>query len=620
MKKNIVYLFTLLAVSMGIGIGILSCNKNNLNLTPVDRVSDDGVFSSTDPGLLTAFVNDIYMGLPHGFDWSMLASVTDEAETQAGTWAGMQAAMLSQITPSSLACFATNSSCPEYWHFNWTNQFSFIRATNLFFSKIDLSPVDTATKNKLKGEVFFLRAYLYHNLVSFYGGVPIITKAYTLTDSFSVARSSYASCVQFVSDQCDSAAQYLPVVQAQVGRATKGAALALKSRSLLYTASDLYNTPSVFAGYSNPELVSYTGASAGDRQTRWQKAKDAAKAVMNLGIYSLYMPNPPTAADASTNYGNLFLQQNTSEDIFIKYFTPSMVAGWNNYGKTYGPGLFHNSNGFWGWGVDGPTQQFVDEYEMSDGTAFNWSNPTHAAAPYKNRDPRFYATVLYDGAPWRQRTSDVAPYEPNGVIQTGYQVTSTGDSIGGWDTKNNPTGVNIWNAGNTGYYLRKTVDPTVDPLKSLQTAPWRYMRYTEILLNYAEACIGLGQEGEALIYINMVRARAAMPPISTSGAALVESLRHERKIELAFEELRYFDIRRWMICDPAVYGKKAGFSDVYAIHVHYPYVSGSSYGQGTPTYTVYNAEARAWDHKSYFLPIAYDEMNKNLKLIQNPFY
>jgi len=122
--------------------------------------------------LLTAYVNDIYQGLPHGFDWSMLASLTDEALTQACTWAGQQMAMLSQITSSNLGPFAGGSSCPELLHFTWANEYSFIRATNLFFSKINSSPADTATKHALMGEVFFLRAYLYQIWSLFMVGCP----------------------------------------------------------------------------------------------------------------------------------------------------------------------------------------------------------------------------------------------------------------------------------------------------------------------------------------------------------------------------------------------------------------------------------------------------------------
>lgn len=638
MKKNIVYLLSLLAVLVGVGI---ACNKNNLNVSPVSSVSDDAVFNSTDPGLLTSYVNDIYGGLPHGCDWSTLALSTDEAHDINEGWSGTGPIVQSQLTNSNLGGFSYNSNMPEYWHFDWQNEYAFIRATNLFFSKINTSPVDMATKNELKGEVFFQRAYLYHNLVCFYGGVPLITKAYTLTDSFSVARDTYANCIQFISDNCDSAAKYLPLVQGQVGRATKGAALTLKSRVLLYAASDLYNggnsvVSDPFASYAHPELVRYTSFSASDRQARWQKAKDAAKAVIDLGIYSLYKPNPANGDEATANFDNLFLQSSTPEDIFIKYFTTSFKANWNSYGKTdanYSPTLFNSPNGFWGWGVNTPTQQFVDEFEMNDGSTFSWSNATEAAAPYANRDPRFYATVLYDGAYWHARSSDIAPFEPTGKIQTGYQtVDGSGTTVGGWDTKDNYTKVNTWNAGKTGYYQRKLLDPTVDPVKTMQSAPWRYMRYTEVLLNYAEACIGLGLAGganadaEARSYINQVRARAFMPAISTSGAALMASLQHERKIEMAFEELRYFDIRRWMICDPAIYGDKAGYSNVKAINITYPYVpgttyvKGTTYGTGTPTYSVSQLATRNWDNKSYFVPITLDEMNKNPKLIQNPGY
>jgi hypothetical protein len=161
------------------------------------------------------------------------------------------------------------------------------------------------------------------------------------------------------------------------------------------------------------------------------------------------------------------------------------------------------------------------------------------------------------------------------------------------------------------------VDINVEPKQGAahQTVPWRFMRYTEVLLNYAEACLGLGQESEALTYINMIRKRSFMPSIATSGSALVKSLQHERKIELAFEELRYFDIRRWMICENA-------YDDVKGIKIMYgsPTSVSSTYGTGTPTYTIEIVDKREWDPKSYFLPISRDEMNKNYKLIQNPGY
>ena len=128
MKKNIVCIILIATFLVGPGI---SCNKKVLDQTPVSAVSDDAVFTSTDPGLLTAFVNNIYQGLPHGFDWSMLASLTDEALTQACTWAGQQQAMLSNMTPSNFSSGPFgNGNCPELQHLAWTNEYSFVRATS----------------------------------------------------------------------------------------------------------------------------------------------------------------------------------------------------------------------------------------------------------------------------------------------------------------------------------------------------------------------------------------------------------------------------------------------------------------------------------------------------------
>jgi starch-binding outer membrane protein, SusD/RagB family len=611
MKKIIIHILFFLCVIL---IGI-SCNKDSLDLSPVDSATNDDVFNSTETGLIKAYVNNIYIAIPDGYNWGMLSSVSDESHMSGGSWAGMTTIMLSQLTPSNLSAFAGGG---YYGKYSWANAYKNIRSTNLFLSKIDASPADIVAKNELKGEVFFLRAYYYHLLVAMHGGVPIIEKAYTLSDSFSVARNTFAECIQFISDNCDSAAKYLPLTQSEGGRATQGAALALKSRVLLYAASDLYNTPSMWGSYAHPELVSYTSASTSERQARWQKAKDAASVVMALPQYSLYKPDPASATEATDNYYGLSVASSSPEDIFVRYYTASITGNWT----TMAPHTFHNPNGYHGWGTEAPTQQMVDDYEMSDGTVFNWSNATEAVAPYQNRDPRFYATVLYDRALWRARPSDVSG-DPVGAVQTGHYWGLSNDPTpvpvlrDGLDTGGNNGGVDTWNAGWTGYYLKKGVDINVEPKQGAahQTVPWRFIRYTEVLLNYAEACLGLGQEAEALTYINMIRKRAYMPSVATSGSALVKSLQHERKIELAFEELRYFDIRRWMICESA-------YADVQGIKILYGSSTSVSttYGTGTPTYTVEVVDKREWDPKSYFLPIDINEMNKNYKLIQNPGY
>ena len=584
---------------------ITSCKKD-LDISPVDQFSDASVWK--DPSLIQTFVNNIYGGIPHGFSNIMMSALDDEAMYNADF--GTSNVTKSLITPSDLSIFDQN-----YWTglrqrlMNWALIYKYVRPCNIFFSKIDAVHFDDPTaKNNLKGEVHFLRAYLYFDLVEMYGGVPIITKDYGLSDSFNVPRNTYADCIKFITSECDSAASLLPLTAANLGRATKGAALALKARTLLYAASNFANSNGSWAGsYANKDLIGYTG---GDRVARWQAAKNAAKAVMDLGIYSLSGSlTPATSQEASANYANIFIQQQTSEDIFCRFFTTKVDENWDGYN----PGLYNQPNGYHCWGSNTPTSQMVDSYEMADGSKFDWSNPTEAANPYANRDPRFYASILYEGAQWRKRPADIAPSDPAGIIQVGTWQKWDGSkmvTVAGLDTRQSP--FENWNGTYTGYYMRKFVDPTIDAQNFKQTAPWRYIRYTEILLDYAEACIALGQEDEAKTYINMIRARSKMPPIIETGAALVARYRNERKIELAFEDQRYWDIRRWMISE-------VGYTDVMAVQPLYK-INPDHTTAATPTYTIVDVQQRVWNPRFYFLPIALDELNRNNKLVQNPLY
>ena len=609
-------IYDILTVAIAV-VAISSCKKDFMNVQPLDKYSDEAVWK--DPSLIQAYINNIYLGIPHGFSNIMMSSMVDETMYNADF--GSSNVTKSLITPSDLSIFDIN-----FWtgnrqrEMNWIWVYKFVRSTNLFFEKIDAAPFDNPSdKNRMKGEVHFLRAYLYHNLVSMYGGVPIIKRTFGLTDDFNVPRDSYENGIKFIVSDLDSAANLLSLSYSgnNKGRATKGAALALKSRVLLEAASDLYNSDGSWAGsYPNRELIGYVG---GDRTARWQAAKDAAKAVIDLNLYSLYQPAPSAPEEATKNYSNIFLSMETSEDIFVRYFTANIDENWDGYN----PGLYQNPNGWHGWGSNTPNGQMADAYEMADGSKFDWTNSAHKAAPYVNRDPRFYASINYDGAVWRPRNDNAAKVrDAIGVVQTGFYKKPDGSILAGLDTRNGP--LEDWNGTYTGYYMKKFIDPTIESQFVKQVQPWRYIRYTEILLNYAEACLGLGQETEAKQYINMIRKRAYMPDITESGQALINRYRNERRIELAFEDSRYFDVRRWMIAPQA-------YDDATQVEVVYP-ADANGNPTGAPVYNptgwssakgsgnVAIAQQRAWNARFYFLPIQLDEMNRNNKLIQNPLY
>lgn len=577
-----------------------SCNEDFLDTTPADRYSDQVIWS--DQNLVRAYTNRVYQGIhyPHGTLY--LSDMVDESMGQ-GYW-GLSTINSSIISPSDLNLW-------DPWHWGqalraltWDHAYQNIRACNIFFENIENAPFDDETvKNTLIGEVTFLRAYIYHWLVALYGGVPLITESYGVNDDFSIARDSYEDCIDFIISECDKAANLLPASGDKL-RGTKGAALALKSRTTLFAASDFANSNASWAGsYSNPELVGYTG---GDRTQRWTRARDAAKAVIDLGEYNLFNANPTSTEDAIKGCTDLFLDYGNEEDIFlIMYDVLNGSWPWTYFNRL-GP------NGWHCWGLHAPINQLVDCYQMIDGTTFDWNNPAHKAQPYINRDPRFYATVLYDGAYYKPRPDDIAHLDPEGRVQVGYYEQADGSYLGGLDTKD---GIDDWNALPIGYYMRKFIDPDIWAHQEPQDLPWRAFRYGEIILNYVEACIELGQEDEARTYLNMIRTRAGMPDITDSGDDLKQRYRNERKIELAFEQHRYFDVRRWMIADQV-------YTDAKGISATYNLKTDGSGEYEDPIYELNETswEARKFENHYYLLPIKLDEINRNNKLIQNPLY
>ena len=576
-------------------LGVPACN-GVLDLTPTDQLSDAAVFA--DPKLTQAFLNDMYRGMGHGLYEIMLASVSDETHF-------IHDYHTSEIVTSIItSSYRAALDDPRFSHFNWSSNFSRIRQTNIFLSHIDATTFDAAWKQRMKGEAYFLRAYFYHNLMRMYGGVPLITKVYGLNEDYKVARNSFKETVDFIVANADSAVALLPTsyTGADVGRATKGAALALKARVLLYAASDLYNVnPSANAltGYTTPQ----------DRTALWRAAKNAAQAVMDIGSYGLFRPTPASSQEAAQNYADLFLQKTSQEAIMSRFFLTTRDDG------AY-PNRDDGPNGYHTWGGNTPIQNLVDDYRMADGSKFDWNNPAHAAAPYQNRDPRFYGSILHDGAPWRARPTDVKNLDPAGTIQTFRQLKlSDGSVVAGLDTRDSP--VENWNGAYSGYYLRKFIDPSLNAQFTRQEVPWIFFRYAEVLLNYAEASIELNELGDAVNVLNQIRLRAGMTPFSAGlgQAALRDEYRNERRVEMVFEEQRFFDVRRWMIA-PAVLSKVAGGINIF--------VEGTSSTDRSTwknyRYVIDTIQARAWDNKLYFMPIHINEMNRNGLLTQNPGY
>ena len=523
-------------------------------------------------------VSAIYNMLPQGFteiDGAMLASATDEAEHTNET---------SNIQKFNTGAWNIYDNPDGVWY----RSYQAIRMVNVFLNTSDSVNLDAYRLNpeasqqliyqnrlaeikRWKYEVRFIRAFFYSELIKRYGGVPIITELYSLNDDPSTQRrNTLAESIKYVVDECDSAAANLPVTYTidDLGRVTKGAALALKSRMLLYAASDLFNNTSWASGYASPELVSMP---SGDRSVRWKAAADAAKAVIDLGGsgYALH-----------SGYAALFRTFNSPEIIFTRRAGTS-----NNFERASFPVGYEGQSG------TTPSQNLVDAYEVkvssSVSAQFDWNNASHAANPYANRDPRLGFTVLLNNTTFKGRAVE--------------------SFIGGLD------GMGNVNATRTGYYLRKYVDESINLLTGTTSVhSWIFIRLAEVYLNYGEA-LNEYNPGHADIktYVDRIRTRSgvAMPalPAGLSQSQMRDRIRNERRVELAFEGHRAFDARRWMI------GSESLGATLRGVRIE----RGST---GSFSYAPFNVEPRAFEPKMYLYPIPQQELLKAEGLVQNPIW
>src|SRR3989337_2175115 len=322
--NNILKVFSILFVT---GALITACNEDFLNTQPLDKASADLVWS--DPALSESFVTDVYNGIREGpLDQRSQDTHTDNALFNFGKQIIMEAA----ISPSN------TGGVPN--RYEWGEMYSRIRSANIAIQRLNAPKFDNSNglAERLKGETYFLRAYYYNQLLRYYGGVPLVKSPYSLnTADFTIARGTYEECVNFIVSDLDSAALLLKGKTLAAGRATEGAALALKSRVLLYAASDLHDIPTasaesaVIAGFTNKELLGYV---SGSQSERWQKAKAAAQPVMDLGLYGykLDLSAPESLEDAKANYRSVFLSRGGGErdNIFSKYYIRLSADDWGS--------------------------------------------------------------------------------------------------------------------------------------------------------------------------------------------------------------------------------------------------------------------------------------------------
>lgn len=606
MKYNKILIVLLIVLS--------SCANEVLDKTPLDSYSDPVVWSDINlaKSHLTMAYNQVEYGMDKG---EMLGAMTDELVTARGftgrPW------NQAQITADRLG---TNRG-----QLNW-GHFSNIQRINVFLDNIDDVPSGYAGSEKaaieaqasvLKGEAFFLRAWEYHAIMRSYGGLPLFDKPNKMDDDFlEITRATFEQTINFIVSDCDQAASLLNMKsEMEMGRATKEAALALKARVLLFAASELTAGSKVandLVGYLNP-----------NRKELWTKAKNAAKAVMDLGTVKLSDFGAPDQKAVAQNYFALFKIRDLSDDEIIwgRMFRPD-VGATHIMNRRCGP------NGINNFGRNGPMAQAVDSYQMMDGSNFfdhfkiesdgefgtyvNISNKFTYENPYYFREPRFYATILYDSAVWQPRFPNMAERDPLGiydrrtrtVIENGVVISD----VKGIDTRSGP--IENWNGNYGGYIIKKFMDDEIIGRDMPNENSWIFMRYAEVLLNYAEACLELGEQVEAAKYINMIRNRAGLPDFTGDIWA---AYHYERKIELFGEDIRWYDIRRWRRIELDDLRPKI----VMGVQIDEVKENGVT----TTTWKRVRAQPdNGYNENMYWIPIATEELRRAPKLVQNPGY
>lgn len=503
-----------------------------------------------------------YTLLPDGLNRfsreAMLASATDDAEF------AIESAEIQQFNNGSWNALNNPDDVWNRYYSGISKCCTLLENTdhvNLDISRLDPDKqVEYANSLKdirmWRAEARFLRAYFHFELLKRYGPIPIVTSTLSINGNYeNTPRPTMKEVVDFIAKECDIAADTLELtpwrnVNDAFGRATKGAALALKSRLLLYAASPLY--------------VDFGDTNEANKPTdiaMWKSAADAAKAVIDLNQYEL-----------ASSYADLFKNDfQNKEYIFVRRYAANSDFEKSNFPVSFG-----------GKGGTNPSQNLVDDYEMLDGTPFDWNDPAKAAQPFENRDARLGATILMNMAPFKGKK--VATY-PEGA-----------------DASPNP------NATKTGYYLRKFLNEDVN----IQTGGSSgghvvpLFRLAEIYLNYAEALNECDPTNpDIALYLNKVRNRASLPNVSALSQEQMRAvIQHERRVELAFEEHRSWDVRRWKIASSTL------GTPLMGVQIERKPLGGY-------TYMPVKVEQRVFQPKMYWYPIPQSEVLKLKQWKQN---
>ncbi|MBV7530198.1 RagB/SusD family nutrient uptake outer membrane protein [Chitinophaga sp. sic0106] len=475
---------------------LTSCNKNFFEIEDPNGIEDEVMWESE--GAVGLYLNRAYaMIIPK---WPTVGGIHNSSDETNNINADF---MYGRLTENSVTDIGTSSGLTA-------NRYADIRRCNTGIEGINSSKtLPQASRNLLKSQFYFLRAYAYFNLVRLYGGVPLVLKAQgQADDDLQVARSKTSECVAQIAADCDSAAAYLPAKWTgnDVGRATRAAALAVKAKILLYWASPQFNI--------------------GNVSSRWEAAYTASKAAYTACVNDGYSLIP--------SYGNLFIQEDNSEILLVRKYTNTKDLGVNTEQITR-----PFSETVSGGGSNQPTWNLVKAYTMSNGLPITDSRSKYDTVIFwQNRDPRFKATISYNG--------DVWPLSGKaGRIQYSYKGVA----------EESPSTIV------TGFYCKRLCNPSISAAQAAYNSnsgggsgmDWIEMRFAEVILNLAECANETGKLAEAKDMVRLIRKRAGIVneadydyglSIATDVISMRKLLLNERQIEFAFEGMRYHDLRR----------------------------------------------------------------------------